>query len=225
MPRLLYLVAGTPGSGRLEILQDLLNGETPESPQSLILSPREEGKEADNCWWCEDNEINLPEKSLSAEILNLFLVLDPLQDLADQMEATQNLLAKTDGLDLGRILFVVHCGMLDQASNKLQSWNDACAHFADIALLNRREGISNRTIETFRKRYESMRYPMTFELIKKNRLPNPARVLDPTPRRISHAFDPPENFDLDETPAIDPYLERLPGGERAKPTPIPFEKT
>ena len=224
MSRLLYLVAGAPGSGRLEILKDLLNGETPESPQSLTLSPREGGKEADSWWW-EDNDIKLSEKNLSAEILNLFLVLDPLKDLADQMEATQNLLAKTDGLDLGRILFVVHCGMLDQASNKLQSWNDACAHFADIALLNRREGISNRTIETFRKRYESMRYPMTFELIKKNRLPNPARVLDPTPRRISHAFDPPENFDLDETPAIDPYLERLPGGERAKPTPIPFEKT
>jgi hypothetical protein len=101
----------------------------------------------------------------------------------------------------------------------LQEWHDACAHFADVALLNRREGVNNKKIKAFKEHYESMRLPFLVESVRKNRIANPAKILDPTSRRISHAFDPEVDVDSD---LPDTYLARLPTGERTKPIPMPF---
>ena len=49
-----------------------------------------------------------------------------------------------------------------------------------------------------------------------------ARILDPTPRRLSHVFDSSELLDSDELPENDRYLEKLPGGDRARDIPNPF---
>ena len=149
------------------------------------------------------------------------LIFSPYLDLADQIEASLDLLDSDDGLTLARILLVVHCGLLSETSPQLHEWHDACAHFADVALLNRQKGANNKKIKEFKERYESMRLPFLVESVRKNRIANPAKILDPTSRRISHAFDPQVDLDTD---LPEPYLERLPTGERAKPLPMPFSE-
>jgi hypothetical protein len=61
--------------------------------------------------------------------------------------------------------------------------------------------------------------PFLVENVRKDRIANPAIILDLTPRRISQVFDLEEDLDSDLT---DPHLERLPTGERAKTIPLPF---
>ena len=73
--------------------------------------------------------------------------------------------------------------------------------------------------KAFKERYESMRFPFFVESVRKNRIANPAKILDPRSRRISHAFD--QELDV-ESDLPDPYLECLSTGERAKRIPLPF---
>lgn len=223
MQRLLYLILGAPDSGRREIVRDILSEGLYGDARGLALTPEKAPQEPDFATWhWENNAFRLPEEAAATEVSHLFLILSPALDLADQMEAALALLASQDDLALGRILLVVHCGLLKDATPELQSWHDACAHFADVVLLNCREDVSNRTVKDFEERYRAMRYPFLVELVRKNRVANPARILDPSPRRISQAFDPLEEQKPDDTYSIDPYLERLPGNERAKPIPTPF---
>ncbi len=223
MQRLLYLILGAPDSGRREIVRDIMSEGLCGDACGLALTPEEGPQEPDFATWhWENNAFRLPDETAAPEVSRLFLILSPALDLAEQVEAALALLASRDDLALGRILLVVHCGLLKDASPELHYWHDACAHFADVALLNRREGVSNRTVKDFEERYRAMRYPFLVELVRKNRVANPVRVLDPTPRRISQAFDPLEDHKPDDTSSLDPYLERLPGNERAKPIPTPF---
>ena len=219
MHRLLYLVLGAPDSGRRAIVQDLIEGGLTEEESALSLtnekSPDGEGFTS---WYWENDSFQIPEETNEPQNSHKFLILSPYLDLADQIEASLDLLDSDEGLTLARILFVVHCGLLE-TSKKLQEWHDACAHFADVALLNRQEGVNSKKIKGFKEHYESMRLPFLVESVRKNRIANPAKILDPTSRRISHAFDPEVDVDSD---LPDPYLERLPTGGRAKHIPIPF---
>ena len=220
MQRLLYLVLGAPDSGRRAIAQDLIDGGLTEEESALTLtnekSPDGEGFTS---WHWENGSFHIPEKTDDTQPSHQFLIFSPYLDLADQIEASLDLLDSDEGLTLARILFVVHCGLLEGISPQLQEWHDACAHFADIALLNRQEGVKNKKIKEFKEHYESMRLPFLVESVRKSRIANPAKILDPTSRRISHAFDPEVDVESD---LPDPYLERLPTGERAKPIPMPF---
>jgi hypothetical protein len=218
--RLLYLVLGAPDSGRRAIVQDLIEGGLTEEESALTLtnekSPDGEGFTS---WHWENGSFHIPEKTDDTQPSHRFLIFSPYLDLADQIEASLDLLDSDEGLTLARILFVVHCGLLEEISPQLQEWHDACAHFSDITLLNRQEGINLKLIEEFKARYESMRLPFLIENVRKDRIANPAKTLDPTPRRISQVFDSEEDLDSD---LPDAYLERLPTGERAKRIPLPF---
>ena len=220
MHRLLYLVLGAPDSGRRAIVQDLIEGGLTEEESALTLthekSPDEEGFTS---WYWENDSFRIPEETNEPQNSHKFLILSPYLDLADQIEASLDLLDSDEGLTLARILFVVHCGLLEKTSQKLQEWHDACAHFADVALLNRQKGVNSKKIKGFKEHYESMRLPFLVESVRKNRIANPAKILDPASRRISHVFDPVEDLDSD---LADPYLERLPTGERAKRITLPF---
>jgi hypothetical protein len=220
--RLLYLVLGAPDSGRRAIVQDLIEGGLTEEESALSLtneeSPDEEGLTK---WRWENGSFHITEKTNGTQPSHQFLIFSPYLDLADQIEASLDLLDSDEGLTLARILFVVHCSLLEETSPKLQEWHDACAHFADVALLNRQKGANNKKIKEFKERYESMRLPFLVESVRKNRIANPAKILDPTSRRISHALDPEVDVDSD---LPDPYLERLPTGGRAKPIPMPFSE-
>jgi len=217
---LLYLVLGDPDSGRRAIVQDLIEGGLTEEESALSLT-NEESHDGEGLtkWRWENGSFHIPEKTDEAQPSHQFLIFSPYLDLADQIEASLDLLDSDDGLTLARILLVVHCGLLSETSPQLHEWHDACAHFADVALLNRQKGANNKKIKEFKERYESMRLPFLVESVRKNRIANPAKILDPTSRRISHAFDPEVDVESD---LPDPYLERLSTGERAKPIPMPF---
>ena len=220
MHRLLYLVLGAPDSGRRAIVQDLIEGGLTEEESALSLT-NEESPDGEGLtkWRWENGSFQIPENTDDTQPSHQFLIFSPYLDLADQIEASLDLLDSDEQLTLARILFFVHCGLLEETSPKLQEWHDACAHFADVALLNRQKGANNKKIKEFKERYESMRLPFLVESVRKNRIANPAKILDPTSRRISHTFDPEVNVDSD---LLDPYLERLSTGERAKPIPMPF---
>jgi hypothetical protein len=218
--RLLYLVLGAPGSGRQTIVHDLIDGGLTEKESALILTSEEfDQRQGLVSWNWQNGAFIIPEATNESEATHQFLIFSPYLDLADQVEASLDLLDNDDELTLARIIFVVHCGLIEETSIQLRDWHDACAHFSDVALLNRQEGVNHKKIKQFKEHYESMRLPFLVESVRKNRVANPAKILDPSSRRISHAFDPEADIDSD---LPDTYIERLPTGERAKPIPMPF---
>tara|TARA_Y100000588_G_scaffold163847_1_gene177943 strand:+ start:596 stop:1270 length:675 start_codon:yes stop_codon:yes gene_type:complete len=221
--RLLYLVLGAPDSGRLAIIQDLIDGGLTEEESAQILT-NAESPDMEGCasWHWENGSFHIPESANIAQTTHQFLIFSPYLDLADQIEASTDLLDSDDQLTLARVLFVVHCGLLEKTAPLLQEWHDACAHFADVMLLNRREGVTQKPIEKFNDRYKSMRFPFLVEFVRKDRIANPAKILDPTPRRITQIFDPEEELESDFS---DLYIERLSTGERGRKIPLPFGET
>lgn len=237
---MLHLVLGAPDSGRLPIVRDLVAGGLPPDEPALLLShcsdhapeklsaeqsARDLASPNHLAWTWTDEHIQLPPEAEQAA--HLFLLLAPKLPLPPQIEATLALLQDTDGLQLARIHLIIHCGLLPNPPPGLEAWHDACAHFADVALLSQRTDAPPRLVQDLRDRYEKkLRYPLQIELVRKNyRIHNPALVLSSTSRRISHVFDPPEDLEPDDLPASDHYLERLPGGTYANPVPLPFGET
>jgi hypothetical protein len=51
---------------------------------------------------------------------------------------------------------------------------------------DRREGVANKWLSDFRAHFDGQFYPCLFELVKGGRVKNPALVLDPLARRMSH---------------------------------------
>jgi hypothetical protein len=162
---------------------------------------------------------------------HVFIVADGASDPVDQLEALKEWLAST-AAELARVLCVVHCRLLE-ANPKLFPWYEACIHFSDVVLLNRREGVANKWISDFQGRFEEKFYPCLFELVRAGGIKNPALVLAPVARRMSHAFDEPEwvaEGDVEEedqgegeevemTEEVDPYFERRNGGRRVVELP------
>ncbi len=132
-------------------------------------------------------------------------------------------------LSLTRIITAVHCQHQVAHAETLTLWHRACVHFADVVLLTRRDGISPTDLQSFLAYFEKEHFPAPFFYVKKDRVPNPALILTPEPRRISLLFDedldavdfleidednlPEEPIDLVRPP--DPYLARDTAGHRA----------
>ena len=81
---------------------------------------------------------------------------------------------------------------------KALAWFEACIHFSDIVLLNRREGVDNRWLRDFEAKYKKACNPARFLLLKRGRVANPPDVLDPQARRLSLYFDELIPIDEDE---------------------------
>ena len=137
----------------------------------------------------------------------------------------------TSGGQMARIITVVNC-RLGLAHPELQRWYDACIHFSDVALLTCRDGVPNKWVADFSARFRKQHFPCLIELVKADEVDNPALVLEPEARRMSMLFDgqeawpePDEDEDLDEMSdadligAVDPYIERLATGRRAREIP------
>ena len=112
------------------------------------------------------------------------------------------------------------------AQPKLESWFDACAHFADVLLLTRVEGIDQKWINGFEQRYRDQHYPFLFEVARRDVLKNPAVMLVPEARRVAQVFD--EDIALadesdEEIEAAkaenDKYFARKRGGSRVEQIP------
>ena len=252
LEQLVYVILGVPGSGRREVLADLIGGgldATAGERAHLILPAGEAEQEADGKTGAATTARMKWDPELKAlfadvppaEATHIFILLDGLIDPVDQLEALKPWLAAYE-LTVARIVTVVHCRLAEKHP-ELAVWFDACVHFSDVVLLNRREGVENKWVSEFRRRYEDQCLPCLFEFVKAGRVKNPAMLLDPTARRLSQFFDPSEWDDLDlegveigesdeeggddarpldkteldpdNQPPVEPFLERKQNGRRA----------
>jgi len=239
---LIYLVLGAAGSGRREVVGNLVaDGLEAGCERALgLLAPDEASDPADAGlpatarWsWNEDRSLNLPGLG---DATHVFLVADGRANPVDFIEAAKAWLPLSGG-ELARILCVVHC-QLAEKHPALLAWYEACAHFSDVLLLNRREGVANKWLSTFQNRFREQFFPFLIELVKAGQVKNPAVILEPQARRMSHVFDEEPNWviagttteaddeetedgaeDVEIVPEADPYLEQRAGGRRVKEIP------
>jgi len=240
-PPLIYLVLGPVGSGRREVVADLIEGGLGEGDRAAVLLPASEPADPADGRLPNLGRWQGADAYLTAEIpagaTHVFLVTDGRRNPVEQLEACKAWLDTTGG-ELARILCVVHCRLVEQHP-PLVAWFDACLHFSDVALLNRRDGVANKWFSDFVARCERQFHPCIFELVKGGRVRNPALVLDPQARRVSHAFDAEQDWlvtdaegeEIDEQEEVDdeeevqiaavedPYLARDATGRHAKRIP------
>lgn len=238
---LVYLILGASGSGRREILADLIEAGLTESDTAAVMIAQ---AEAPSEWdaklpgltrWAWTDELIVGE--LPAGVSHVFFVTDGRQNPVEQTEVFKAWL-EAQGGELARVLSVVNC-QLAEKNPPLLAWYEACVHFSDVILLTRREGVENKWLSGFLAHFEKQFYPCLFELVKNGRVKNPVLVLDPLARRMSHVFDAEQDWiftdidgnEIDEeeetegdeeveaTPAEDPYFARDAAGRRAKRIP------
>ena len=242
-----YLILGASGSGRREVVADLVSdlvdrGET----VATFFASSEAASDYDarlgrlERWeWTTEHVIRI-ERPEGATVM--FFILDGARNPVDQVEAFRVWLASS-GAELARIFCVVDC-QLAHREPKLLAWYDACIHFSDVVLLNRRQDVPNKWMSDFIDRFRSQHIPCLVEYVKEGRVKNPALLLEPQARRMSLAFDedavvlPPgvvfedetdeeddeeagerSPDDGDEPPGEDPYFQRKPGGRRVREIP------
>ena len=237
--RLVYVILGASGSGRREVLADLVaNGFTAEERPVVLLARDEVSDPVDATlpvagrWSLTDDRI---EADLPAGTAAVLMLADGRGNPVDQIEALKPWLV-AQGAGLARVLCVVNC-QLAEAHPPLLAWYDACIHFADVVLLARREGVANKWLTAFRNRYRDQFLPALFEFVKGGRVSNPAMVIEPQPRRLSHYFDEDGDWlidglaedddaeieegttEVEVTEVQDPYLARHAGGRRKRELP------
>ena len=230
-----YLICGIPDSGRREILFDLVESGIDTSEQVLYFRPENEPPnpfdqkletlENTNCTNWNLSGTTIRHGSIKAAPQKIIFLAPGTCDPVDVAEALKTWI---DGnqCQLARIITVVHCDFLYQ-NEKALPWFDACIHFSDVVLLNRRENVSNKWIKDFEVSYRKQYCPSRFLLVKKGRVANPFEVLEPEARRISLYFDElipieEDEFDDDLLPEDrkpDKYIERLANGQRAHRVP------
>ena len=230
-----YLVYGITDSGRREILLDLIESGTDKEKPVLYFRPEQEPhsptdeslKALENVsvvnWQLSGTKIR--HGSIKAAPQTIFFLAPGNSDPADVAEALKTWV-DGNGCQLARIITVVHCSFLSQTENALP-WFNACIHFSDIVLLNRRENVTNTWVKNFELGYRKQYCPSRFLLVKKGRVANPFEILEPEARRISLYFDEliqieEDAFDDDLLPEDrkpDKYIERLENGQRARRVP------
>ncbi|HEY9250602.1 MAG TPA: hypothetical protein VIO38_15790 [Rariglobus sp.] len=196
---LVYVILGAPGSGRREVLADLIEGGLAEGDRAAVLLPAtEEGVDHDAhpayvaCWSWNEGAITA---TLAAGATHVFFVTDGRRNPVDQLEALQKWIPAVQA-EVGRIITVVNC-QLAEKHPALLAWYEACIYFSDVVLLNKREGVANKWMSAFQTHFKELCYPCLFEVVKGGRVKNPLIVLDPQARRMSHIFD------VDEWTGID----------------------
>jgi len=243
----LYIVLGTAGSGRREILIDLIdNGIVSENETiALYLSKNELPSPVDDCFdarvkklsWKFCNTHDMQADPWPENTTTIFFVTDGRGNPVDQIELIKEWITGSE-LTVAQIITVVNCE-LAQAHKELLPWYDACIHFTDKVLLNRRKNVSNKWENDFQKRFTKARYPCLFDRIKNGKLKNPAHVRCPEPRRLSQIFDDFETNDFSDSGDVetfleeneynengdteeshgDPYLKKMANGRREKKIP------
>lgn len=239
---LVYFILGAANSGRREIIARLIE-DSYEASDAVVtfISETEKADPSDSKlgvvkrwkWW-KGNFIAPVEPGTGV----IFFITDGRLNPIDQIEAFKAwLLAQS--LELARILTVVNCSLAEK-NPALLHWYDACIHFSDVVLLNKREGVANKWLSDFQARYKDEAYPCLFEFVKNAHVKNPALILEPLALRISQTFEAEDVWvvagqteedeedeeiqDGDEEEvemviAEDPYFTRLTGGKRVKEIP------
>jgi hypothetical protein len=211
----------TPGANASAILLEATKEDSPSPNFYYSNSPPNETLNKNT--WSLSNEgtqdcLEFKQPLSSPEI---FMFLSHEITMADQLEAILRFQKSNDQITMGRILLFIHAPVLLEEITSFQEWLDAVVHFSDAILFVDRANENASAIKTLQERYTSMRYPLeNYILAKRN---NPwSRILDPSPRRISHIFDDIELLDEDDYPENDRYLKKLPSGERERSIPLIF---
>lgn len=238
---LVYLILGASGSGRREVVLDLIaDGLDEKDRAATMLAESETSTEFDaklphlSHWkWQDEMIVGV----LPPDATHVFFFVDGHGNPVDQVEVFKAWI-EAQGGELARVICVVNC-QLAEKNLPLLAWYEACVHFSDVVLLNRREGVENKWLSDFLAHFKKQFYPCLFETVKAGRVKNPALVLQPEARRMTHLFDEEPNWiftdasgeeideqeeadDEDEVEAKleeDPYLERRNGGRRVKEIP------
>ena len=231
---LVYIIYGTPNSGRREVIFDLIEG-SDTSSEVLLFRPEEELSSAfDEQIEALDNVTVVNWKLAGAKAAHgpinaapekIIFMAPGTSDPSDVAEAVRSW-SDHNNCEIARIITALSCSFLE-ATPSAQSWYDACIHFSDVVLLNRREGVGNKWVKELEQRYKKECSPARFILVKKGRVPNPAEVLLPEARRISLYFDElisieEDGLEEEEQPEDlkpDKYIERNESGHRAHPVP------
>ncbi len=203
---LVYIVLGSPGSGRRAVVADLIGaGLDPAADRAHVLLPAAEAAQAGDAAFASVSRWNWDAAKrafaddaapLPADATHVFFVVDGRVDPVEQLEALKPWL-DSRGLAVARIFAVVDC-QLAEKHPELAPWFAACVHFSDVVLLSRREGVANKWMSAFRRTFEDQCMPCLFEFVKSDgRVKNPALLLDPAPRRLSQYFDASEWDGLD----------------------------
>ncbi|MDB6167483.1 MAG: hypothetical protein JWM88_347 [Verrucomicrobia bacterium] len=188
---LVYLILGAAGSGRREVLADLIEAGLAEGARAAVMLSEAEAPDARDATlpevvrWTWSDEFIVG--TLPKDATHVFFVADGRQSPVDQIE-TFKIWLEAQGGELGRIISVVDCRLAEKHP-PLLAWFEACVHFSDVVLLTHREGVANKWLSEFRLHFDKQFYPCLFELVKEGRVKNPALVLDPLARRMTHVFD------------------------------------
>lgn len=243
----IYLILGPAAAGRRAVLADLINNGLESGARPVLLvstaeTPAEAAAEerlakspglGRGAWTLQDGQFAA---DIPADATHVFVLTDGRADPITQIEAFHAWLLLTAG-ELARVITIVDCKLGSERPETLR-WFDACVHFSDVVLLNRREGVPNKWVSDFIARYRKQHFPCLIEIVKRGEVANPALILEPEARRISLLFDEAEPIsvavstseededddeeevvDEDAIP-VDPYIERLAGsGRRAKEIP------
>jgi hypothetical protein len=149
---LVYLILGAAGSGRREVLRDLTEDglEETDRPAVMVSSDEPAG---------QGNTITLPNVTtwewregmivgaLPSDATHVFFVTDGTRNPVDQIEVFKAWIAAQNG-ELARIICIIN-SQLAEKHPPLLAWFEACVHFADIVLLNKREGVENKWMSGF----------------------------------------------------------------------------
>src|SRR3954469_13362075 len=188
---LVYLILGAAGSGRREILADLIDAGLAEDDRAAVMLAQSEApseidaklREVVRWDWRDETIVG----ELPADASHVFFVTDGRANPVEQIEVFKTWV-EAQGGEVARVLCVVNC-QLAEKNPPLLAWYEACVHFSDVVLLTRREGVANKWLSGFLGHFEKQFYPCLFELVKGGRVKNPPLVLDPLARRMSHVFD------------------------------------
>lgn len=240
---LVYLILGAAGSGRREVLADLIEGGLGDGDRAAVMfAEGETTSDVDEkvpnlgLWTWEHGIID---GELPAGATHVFFVTHGRHNPVEQIEAFKAWLAVQGG-ELARVLCIVDCRLAEK-NPPLLAWYEACIHFADVVLLTHREGVANKWLSDFLAHFRGRFYPCLFELVKDGRVKNPRLVLEPQARRMAHFLDDEQDWivtgadgevidDDEETesegeeevqaaPEEDPYLAKDAAGRRAKRIP------
>ncbi|MSU49630.1 MAG: hypothetical protein EXS37_11185 [Opitutus sp.] len=239
---LVYLILGATGSGRRDVLVDLIADGLEEKDRAAVMLPAAEAETTADAklprmsrWEWQDGAIVA---TLPPEATHVFFVVDGAKNPIDQIEVFKAWL-EAQGGELARVLCVINTRLAEQQA-PLLAWFEACVHFSDVVLLNKREGIANKWMSDFLTHFAKQYYPCVFEMVREDRVKNPALVLEPQARRMSHVFDAEQDWiftnadgevideqeespdgedEIEAKPEEDPYFTRLNGGRRVKQLP------
>ncbi|MDR1817754.1 MAG: hypothetical protein LBR07_06245 [Puniceicoccales bacterium] len=229
-----YIILGAAGSGRREVLADLLENGTPAgdaratagcvrlylADDAFTTGDGTGGGGTGGVafpktveirrWSVAGGNVSLDAPESAPE--TVFLVTDGRANPVDQMEILAALLPRL-GWEVARIITVVNCALL-AANPALADWFKACVHFSDAALLARRESVPNAWVAKFVAGFKDECNPCLFEFVKGGRVANAPRVLVPEARRLSMIFDDTDGLDemeFDENNLPDEPFDIKPG--------------